>query len=496
MGHPDLSDDRNPLVVTGAAEGPPLVTDLDGTLVVTDTLLEGAISLIRRRPWLLPWLAVWLSRGKAVLKSEIAARCALDPEKLPYRPELVEYLRAERNAGRCIVLATAAQQTTAEGVAACLGLFDLVLASSDSVNLKGALKRDELIRRFGLKGFDYIGDSRSDAPVWAACRIGHVAGSMHRLPNSALSGGAVQGRTFPGPAREFRTLLRAIRVHQWVKNLLVFVPPILNRYVDWEIFRILSIAFLSFSFVASGTYLSNDLFDLAADRQHPRKRKRALASGQLSIAQGIALAACLVGGGFLLSLAVSGQLTVCLLIYLVLTTLYSSFLKGKPIIDVIVLAILYTLRVYTGGLVSGAYVSPWLFQFSIFLFLSLAFVKRYSELLGLRQRREHQTPGRGYRFRDLSVISQAGVGSGLLAGLVLALYVNGQENRTIYPHPEMLWGICPLFVYWIIRIWLVAHRGNMHDDPILFAFRDKVSYIVGFLIVVAAALGLTPYVWR
>jgi len=496
MGYPDPADDRNPLLVTGAAEDPPLVTDLDGTLVVTDTLLEGALSLIRRKPWLLPWMAVWLIRGKAVLKSEIAARGALDPEKLPYRPELVEYLRAERNGGRSIVLATAAPQTTAKGVAAYLELFDLVLASSDSVNLKGTLKRDELVGRFGVKGFDYIGDSRADAPVWAACRMGHIAGSMRRLPNSALSAGTVQGRVFPGPAREFQTLLRAIRVHQWVKNLLVFVPAILNRHVDGEIFRNLGIAFLSFSFVASGTYLSNDLFDLAPDRQHPRKRKRGLASGQISIVQGIALAIGLVGGGVLLSLAVSRQLTACLLIYLALTTLYSCFLKGKPILDVIVLAILYTLRVYTGGLVSGAFVSPWLFQFSIFLFLSLAFVKRYSELLGLRQRREHLAPGRGYRFRDLTVISQAGVGSGLLAGLVLALYVNGQDSRNVYPHPEMLWGICPLFVYWIIRVWLVAHRGNMHDDPILFAFRDKVSYIVGFLIVVAAVLGMVPNVSR
>jgi 4-hydroxybenzoate polyprenyltransferase len=487
MTNPDASE----RTATNAAA---LVVDLDGTLVATDTLLEGALSVIRQRPWYLPRLGVWLCQGRAVLKSEVAARSGLDPAKLPYRREVVDHLRKEREGGRTIVLATAASRNTAESVAAFLGVFDLLLASSGSVNLKGRAKRDELVRRFGVRGYDYIGDSRADTPVWAACRIGHVAGTMGRLPGSALAAGAVQGTVFAAPPLDARTLFRAIRVHQWVKNLLVFVPALLNRHLDGEILTRLGVAFLGFSLVASGSYLNNDLFDLAADRLHPRKCKRALASGRLSIVQGGALAVGLIGGGLALGWAVSGQLALCLLIYLALTTLYSSFLKGKPILDVIALAMLYTLRVYTGGLVSRAYVSPWLFQFSIFLFLSLAFVKRYSELRGLRRQREVQAPGRSYRLADLSIVSQAGVGSGLLAGLVLALYVNGQETRAVYPRPEMLWGVCPLFVYWILRVWLVAHRGNMHDDPILFAFRDKVSYIVGFLIVVVVLLGLMPNV--
>lgn len=468
----------------------PLVVDLDGTLVVTDTLFESALSLIRQRPFSILSFLVWLVRGKAVLKSEIASRFKLDAGSLPYRADLVEYLRRERAAGRKLVLATAAYKGTAYSAAAHLDLFDEVLSSTESVNLKGTLKRDELIKRFGLRGFDYVGDSTADLPVWEACRIGHVAGHLNGLPPAALKAGAQEGERFAGRPSNLRTWVRAMRAYQWVKNLLVVAPALLNHHVDGEVLKALVITFLGFSFVASGTYIANDLFDLEADRRHPRKSKRPLASGEVSITQGILLSAGLLTAGFLLGVTVGKELVACLAVYLALTFLYSSFLKGKPIIDVIALAMLYTLRVYAGGLVTRAYVSPWLFQFSIFLFLSLAFIKRYSELRRSRLDRRLDAPGRGYRVLDLSIISQAGIGSGLMAGLVLALYVNEPGIEKIYPRPQMLWGVCPLFVYWIIRAWLIAHRGNMSDDPILFAFRDRVSYLVGLLIVICVLLGM------
>jgi len=468
--------------------------DLDGTLVATDTLFESVLSLIRQNPWSILMFLVWLSRGKAVFKSEIARRFTPNAESLPYRGDLVEYLRTERNRRRTIVLATAAHRTTADSVAACLGIFDVVLASTDAVNLKGKLKRDELVRLYGLRGFDYVGDSMADEPVWTACRIGHVAGRMRRLPRSVLAGGTQQGEAFSPRRPRLKTWLREIRVFQWVKNFLVFVPALLNRHWDGEILKALVIAFLGFSFVASGTYIVNDAFDLEADRRHPRKSRRPLASGQISVGSGLSMAVCLLLAGILPALTVGPQLVACLLVYLVLTLLYSSWIKGKPILDVVALAMLYTLRVYAGGLVSRAYVSPWLFQFSIFLFLSLAFVKRYSELRRTRRRQPSEAHGRGYLVQDLRIIGQAGLGSGLLAGLVLALYVNGAEIEKIYPHRDMLWGICPLFIYWIIRVWLIAHRGNMNEDPILFAFRDRVSYIVAFLVVVLMLLGLSPNV--
>ena len=497
MGQSPGGDDEHiPVAVADSQEirEIPLAVDLDGTLVATDTLFEGAMSLIRQSPASILLFPIWLGRGKAVLKTEIAKRFRVNAGNLPYRTDLLEYLRKERTQGRMIVLATAAHQSTADSAAAHLNLFDEVLASTESVNLKGTRKRDELVKRFGFRGFDYIGDSRADIPVWEACRIGHVAGQWKALPDGILAAGTQQGQIFAGHRSSLAPYIRALRVYQWVKNVLVVAPALLNHHVDGAVLKALAIAFLSFSFVASGTYIANDLFDLDADRRHPRKSKRPLASGELSITQGISLAVGLVVAGILLGLMANKLLVVCLGIYLVLTLLYSSFLKGKPILDAVALAMLYTLRVYSGGLATGAYISPWLFQFSLFLFLSLAFVKRYSELRRLRYQRHREAPGRGYRLQDLSIISQAGIGSGMLAGLVLALYVNGREIERLYPRPEMLWGVCPLFIYWIIRVWLIAHRGNMNEDPILFAFHDRVSYIVGFLIVLAVLLGLTPHV--
>jgi 4-hydroxybenzoate polyprenyltransferase len=308
-----------------------------------------------------------------------------------------------------------------------------------------------------------------------------------------LAAGAQQGRIFASRRPKLKTWLRAMRPHQWVKNLLVLAPTILNHRLDLGILKSLIITFFAFSFVSSATYINNDLFDLGADRQHPRKSKRPLASGELSISGGIFLSLFLLISGLFLGAVVGLPLEICLVGYLLLTSLYSSFLKGKPIIDVIALASLYTLRLYAGGVVSKSFVSPWLFQFSIFLFISLAFVKRYSELRRLFHEGQEFAPGRNYRSSDLSIISQAGLTAGLLAGLVLALYVNGGEVQRLYPKPEMLWGLCPLFVYWISRVWLVAHRGNMHEDPIIWAFRDRVSYMVGFLMFVSMLLASTNF---
>ena len=481
--------------VSSTDEAVPLVVDLDGTLVNGDTLVESILSLIRQRPASILMLPLWLGRGKAALKANIAQRFQLDAATLGYRADLLEYLHNEHAKGRQLILATAAHESTASNAAQHLRLFDGVLASTSSVNLKGKVKRDKLVERFGLKGFDYIGDSKADTPVWAACRIGHVAGSMNRLPSEALAAGAQQGKVFTARRATLKTWVRAMRPHQWVKNLLVFVPPILNHHIDGEILKSLLLTFAAFSLVSSATYINNDLFDLAADRQHPRKSKRPFASGELSISRGIFLSILLLVTGLALGSIVGLPLEVCLVGYLLLTSLYSSFLKGKPIIDVIALASLYTLRLYAGGLVSKAFVTPWLFQFSIFLFISLAFVKRYSELRRLFHDGQDTAPGRNYRSTDLSMISQAGLTAGLLAGLVLALYVNGGDVQRLYPAPQMLWGLCPLFVYWISRVWLIAHRGNMNEDPIIWAFRDRVSYIVGFLMFVSMLLASVRYVY-
>ncbi|MDE3198312.1 MAG: UbiA family prenyltransferase [Acidobacteriota bacterium] len=491
LGEPERSAKEQPLAGPRVSAEPPLVVDLDGTLVATDTLVEGALALVRRNPVFLVRFFVWLWQGRTVLKAEIAARQEMNYGDLPWRRDLIAFLEKEKRAGRSIVLATAASEETARRAAAYLGLFDEAISSTEAVNLKGPRKCDELVKRYGVRGFDYVGDSSADIPVWRACRIGHVAGPLGKLPAEAIRNGAREGESF-GKGAGARTWMRALRVHQWGKNLLVFVAPLLNHHLSPPEVGEAAAAFVSFCMVASAGYLTNDLFDLRADRAHPNKRRRALASGAIPIPKAIAAAAALATGGLLMGAMGGEALGVCLAIYIALTALYSVFLKGKPIIDVITLTVLYTLRVFAGGVVTGAYISPWLVQFSIFLFLSLAFMKRYSELMRLRELRRTHAPSRSYRLRDLHIVSQAGVASGAVAALVLALYVNGQEVEHLYPRPRMLWAVCPLFIYWIMRAWLVAHRGNMADDPIVFALRDKVSYIVGGLIAIAVAMGLFP----
>jgi 4-hydroxybenzoate polyprenyltransferase len=286
-----------------------------------------------------------------------------------------------------------------------------------------------------------------------------------------------------------RTWIRAIRVQQSLKNTLIFVPLVLaHRLEQGAVIREL-LAFLAFSFLASSAYITNDLFDLAADRKHPVKRKRPFASGELSILQGLLVSLALLAGSLGLGMALGARTLSCLGIYFAVSLLYSSFLKHEPILDVVVLASLYTLRLITGGVAAGVHISMWLFQFSLFLFVSLALVKRYSELHRMKRERSGDGRARGYRVADLTTVSQVGIASGFLAALVLALYINSTDVQRLYAWPHVLWGTCPIFIYWIARIWLIAGRGEMDEDCIVFAFHDKISYLAGLGIVVLMVIG-------
>ena len=467
----------------------PLAVDLDGTLIAGDSLAESVVLLVRQRPACLLWLVFWLFQGKARLKAEVGKRVQLRGETLPYRAEIVGYLKAEHAAGRKLILATAAHQTVADAVAAHLRLFDEVLASDESNNRKGTAKRDELIKRFGMRGFDYIGDSRADLPIWAASRTAHVAGYSRNIAALAQAVGAERGRAFATARPGIRTWIRAIRVQQWVKNTLIFVPLVLaHRLEERALVREL-LAFFGFSFLASSAYIINDLFDLAADRKHPVKRGRPFASGELPISRGLLVSLALVAVSLGLGVALGAQTLACLAVYFGVSLLYSSFLKDEPILDVVVLASLYTLRLITGGVAAGIHISMWLFQFSLFLFVSLALVKRYSELHRLKIERSGDGRARGYRLADLTTVSQAGIASGFLAGLVLALYINSTDVQHLYLWPHALWGACPIYTYWIVRIWLVAGRGEMNEDCIVFAFHDRTSYLAGIGIVILMLIG-------
>lgn len=459
----------------------PLCVDLDGTLIAGDCLWEGVVRLAFRHPLRLVGACLRLPSGKAAFKAAVAAGDDLDPAGLPYRREVIEWLGQERASGRRLVLATAADRQVADAVAAHLGLFDEVLCSDGAVNLGSQAKRDALVRRFGKGGFDYAGDhGRKDLPVFEASGGGVLVAAPDGLAERLAARGIPVLRRFSGEGFGPQVLLKALRVHQWVKNLLIFVPLLTAHLLfDLSAWSTSALAFLAFSLLASGTYLVNDLHDLQNDRRHPSKHRRPLASGRLPIPGGIALAAGLIAAGIsigalLLPVAFLGVL----LGYLGLTLAYSFFLKSRLLVDVVGLALLYTIRIVAGAMAIGVALSPWLLMFSLFVFTSLAFLKRYVELRRTEPSEDGLIAGRGYSPQDAAIIRSVGPASGLLSVLVLGLYVQSPQVETLYRTPELLWLLVPLMVYWVTRIWFLAERGIVDDDPVEFAVKDWRTQVV------------------
>jgi 4-hydroxybenzoate polyprenyltransferase len=458
----------------------PLCVDLDGSLVSTDLLHECFVSAVRGAPWVAILSAFWLLRGIAHLKRNLAERADFDVSALPYRDEVVSFLREERRKGRRVVLATASWQPLAQRVADHLGLFDEVIATTSGMNLKGAAKAQELVRRFGERGFDYLGNSPEDLPVWRVSEHAYVVDGGGRLAD-AVAPHSPPLRVFAAAGFRDRVAaaLRAARPYQWSKNLLVLVPLIAAHRVG-EAPALLqgALAFAAFCLTASSAYIANDLADLGADRLHPRKRHRPFAAGHLPIPLGAAIMVATLAGAAGLAALLSAGFQLSLAAYLALTIAYSLALKRVAMLDVISLAALYALRIVAGGFAIGAPVSFWLLAFAMFLFFSLALVKRYSELLALEEGGARTAPGRGYSGHDAEVVLAIGTASGMVSALVLALYINGETAKDLYSRPVLLWLLCPILLYWISRMWLLAARGQMHDDPVLFAVRDRASYLV------------------
>lgn len=470
----------------------PLIVDLDGTLLRTDTLLETLLALSRTRPLVLLPALVELRRGKAAFKAYLFTRATPDIPSLPLNDSLVEQLHTEKASGRVLVLATASDQHLARAVAENLGLFDEVLASDGQQNLKGPTKAAALVARYGQGGFDYAGDSRADLPVWAAARQAIVIGGRS-LAKAASKVTNVGQQITPPP--KLPGLLKAIRPHQWVKNLLLFLPLIAaHQFGDSMALLTATLAFFVFSLTASSVYLFNDLLDLPADRAHPRKRQRPFAAGTLPLAWGLLSSPLLLLTAIGLSLLFLPTLfSMVLLGYYLLTTVYSLGLKRKPVVDVLLLAALYTVRVIAGAAAVAIAPSFWLLALSMFIFLSLALAKRYTELDSLRERGELTAVGRGWHVDDLPLVQSLGTGAGLISVLVMALYINSPQAQQLYATSEILWLVCPLLLYWITRLWFKTHRGEMHDDPVVFAIRDRVSLLTGALtaaIVLIATAGL------
>ena len=457
----------------------PLCIDLDGTLLDSDLLLEAAIAQLKQAPLSVLCWPRWLAGGKARLKAEMAGRVELDIEILPYNPRLLAFLHEQKEQGRTLVLVTASHRQFAERIAVHLGLFDEVLATDGNRNLAGPRKAETLVERYGERGFDYAGNAAVDLAVWRHARRALVVNAAPRLADQARTLCEVE-RVFAPDASAWRHWIRELRLYQWLKNVLIFVPLAAGHVWDQpERLMLALLAFLSFGLCASSVYLLNDLLDLSADRRHPRKCRRPFAAGKLPLIQGVVAIPLLLIMAFGLGLLINPPwFLAALATYYVFTLAYSLRLKRALMLDAIVLAGLYTLRIIAGAAAVNIEPSFWLLAFSMFLFLSLALVKRHAELQTLREQGELKASGRGYHVDDLGVLQSLGTAAGYLAVLVLALYVNSETSRTLYGQPMVIWLLCPALLYWISRVWLLTHRGEMHDDPIIFALTDAHSRYV------------------
>jgi 4-hydroxybenzoate polyprenyltransferase/phosphoserine phosphatase len=472
----------------------PLVIDLDGTLIRTDSLHESVLQIMRDHPSSMLKIPLWLARGKATMKRRISALASLNPETLPYNQPLLEWLKEQKAAGRRLVLCTATDRSIAQGIAEHLALFDEVIATDGAVNLAGANKAAALEARFGAGGYDYAGNSNADLAVWAKAREAIVVNAPRVLLDKVRQRFTVS-KVFASPVAGFTVWRRALRLHQWLKNLLLFMPLLAaHQWGDTSAWGALCIAFLAFGICASSVYLANDLLDLESDRLHPRKRNRPFASGALPVAMGVALAPALMLSSLWLAGRVGSAFQAWLLVYVVLTCLYSWWLKRLILVDCLTLAMLYTLRVLAGAAAVGLELSFWLLAFSVFLFLSLAFVKRYAELESQQASGRSKLHGRGYHTGDATLIQTMGITAGQASVLVLALYLNSDAITRLYKNPELLWGAVPVMLFWVHWMWMQAHRGLMHDDPLVFAVKDRTSLVAGLAVGVFIAAG--AFGWR
>jgi 4-hydroxybenzoate polyprenyltransferase/phosphoserine phosphatase len=471
-----------------AAIDVPLVVDLDGTLIRSDLLFESAFAHIGENPLRTLRLFTMLMGGKAALKAGIAAKTPIDVVHLPYDERVLALIENARGEGRKIYIASASNERYISAIANHVGA-DGFFASTDTENLSSHNKASRLVEVFGEMGFDYAGNARADLPVWAICRKGWAVSPAAAVRRALAASGADVAivESSGGAAKAW---IKLVRVHQWVKNALVFVPLLTAH--KFEITALVAAigAFFAFSFAASAVYLLNDLVDLEADRKHPSKKRRPLAAGTLPIQAALPVALLLVLIAFAVALAIAPLFAGVLLAYLALTTAYTFFLKRKMLVDIIALALLYTLRVIGGAAAISVPVSEWLLAFSMFIFTSLALIKRHVELVALVDADLPDPSNRNYRKSDLDIVATLAAAAGFNAVTVFALYISSETVRRLYHYPDALWLVCPILMYWLGRALMMAHRRMMDDDPIFFTLKDKNSLLalalVAAIMVVAA----------
>jgi 4-hydroxybenzoate polyprenyltransferase len=457
-----------------------LALDLDHALLRTDLLYETAVGYLSANPLRIFKLFGWLLQGKAVLKRRLCEQVTVDVDTLPVNQALVEYARRQTRSGRVVGIASACDELLAHRIARRFDFVDFVVASDGASNLKGAAKAEQLNQRFP-QGFAYAGDSRSDLKVWRHSDAIILAGASRGTARAAERLGKPIEAVFPPERLSWRGWVKALRMHQWAKNLLVFVPLVLSGMAaDPVAAGKALLAFLAISCMASGTYLLNDLFDLPDDRRHWSKKERPLASGRLRISRALALAAGLIAASFALAAFLGLGVLALIAGYMVLTVLYSVYLKRQPIADVFTLAVLFTLRLGLGIVAVGAEPSAWLLVFSMFLFTSLSFAKRQTEIQRSGINGDEQLNGRGYRGGDAGLVLAMGVATGMTAVTIMVLYIiNDAFSADFYRQPLFLWAFPAVLFMWISRIWLLCHRQELNDDPVAFALRDKMSVVLG-----------------
>ena len=471
----------------------PLVVDLDGTLTLTDTLHELAIKFFFKNPILNIFRMIfWLFEGKARFKYYLSEASEIKINLIPYNDSFINWLQSEKDAGRKLILCTGANQKIANAVAENLKIFDNTFASTKDLNLSGNNKSTFLEKEFGDSGFIYAGNSMDDMNVWKKASKSIVVNGSNRV-KSLVKKKIDSFIIFPSQKTVKINWLKPLRLHQWSKNILIFLP-LIAAYQQYSFENLISLigAFICMGLCASSTYVLNDIIDLESDRLHARKKFRSFASGEIPLNFSLFML-LLLPSSIYFSYAISVNFMAIILIYVFLTISYSIFIKALVIIDCIVLAALYTIRIIAGAVVSNNIPSFWLVAFSILFFFSLAFLKRYSELLNASNIGEEMIHGRGYLSSDNPLVLSLGVASGLGSVVVMMLYLNSPEILLLYSFQEILWLTIPILLFWISYVWLQAHRGNIDDDPVIFAIKDYVSIFSAIGFFVCIFLGATGF---
>ncbi len=455
------------------------IFDLDHTLIHTDLLYEQFLIAVKKNPLVIFTIFFILLKGKLALKKYFSEIAPIHAEDLPYNEQVLEKVRQFKKQGISCFLVSASWHTEVSKIANYLGFFNSAFGSNESVNLKGINKLKLIQEQWGHQQWAYVGDSNSDLSIWKkanlAISVNASASTVSKLKSLNNNHEIIHTQK-----NIFVSFFKAIRIHQWVKNILVFIPIILaHRIFETDLLTKSFLAFILFSFCASSIYLLNDLFDLSADRRHQKKKSRPLASGDFPIPAGIFFFFVFSVASLLTAFTIDEKVGMTLLLYFILNLLYTFKFKSTMILDVILLAVMYNLRILFGGELTHIPISHWLLSFSIFFFLGLAFIKRYSELI--KHSESSKKNNRAYVSEDRGMIAMLGVSCSLLSVFVFSMYLSSDSVRILYQKQNNLWALTPILVYWLSRTWLLTYRGQVDDDPVAFAIKDKTTYFVGIL---------------